>query len=83
MHFAEIHKLVAGDPGAAPIDGPLRTMQQLQQNLSSPPHGGFLPVARVSRHLRLRRRQRRNIPRTAIRSTVIPLTPTAITMPMA
>jgi len=34
MHFAEIHKLVAGDPGAAPIDGPLRTMQQLQQKMA-------------------------------------------------
>jgi type VI secretion system protein ImpL len=34
MHFAEIHKLVAGEPGAAPIDGPLRTLQQLQQKMA-------------------------------------------------
>jgi type VI secretion system protein ImpL len=34
MHFAEIHRLVAGEPGAAPIDGPLRTMQQLQQKMA-------------------------------------------------
>jgi type VI secretion system protein ImpL len=34
MHFAEIHKLVAGDPGAAPIDAPLKTMQQLQQKMA-------------------------------------------------
>jgi len=34
MHFAEIHRLVAGDPGAAPIDVPLRTMQQLQQKMA-------------------------------------------------
>jgi type VI secretion system protein ImpL len=34
MHFAEIHRLVAGDAGAAPIDGTLRTMQQLQQKMA-------------------------------------------------
>ena len=33
-HFAEIHRLVSGDAGAAPIDGILRTLQQLQQKMS-------------------------------------------------
>ena len=31
-HFADIHKLVAGDGGAAPIDGVLQTLEQLQQS---------------------------------------------------
>lgn len=34
MHFAEIHRLVSGDAGAAPIDGILRTLQQLQQKMA-------------------------------------------------
>lgn len=34
MHFAEIHRLVAGDAGTAPIDGVLRTLQQLQQKMA-------------------------------------------------
>jgi type VI secretion system protein ImpL len=34
MHFAEIHRLVAGDAGAAPIDAILRTLQQLQQKMA-------------------------------------------------
>jgi type VI secretion system protein ImpL len=34
MHFAEIHRLVTGDAGAAPIDGVLRTMQQMQQKMA-------------------------------------------------
>jgi len=34
MHFAEVHRLVTGDAGAAPIDGVLRTMQQMQQKMA-------------------------------------------------
>ena len=34
MHFAEIHRLVTGDSGSTPIDGILRTLQQLQQKLA-------------------------------------------------
>jgi type VI secretion system protein ImpL len=33
-HFAPIHQLVAGQPGAAPIDRVLEKMQRLQQQLS-------------------------------------------------
>ena len=33
-HFAPIHQLMAGQPGAAPIDRVLEKMQQLQQQLS-------------------------------------------------
>jgi type VI secretion system protein ImpL len=32
-HFADIHRLVTGDAGAAPIDGILRTLDQIQQKL--------------------------------------------------
>jgi type VI secretion system protein ImpL len=34
LHFAEIHRLVTGDGGAAPIDGILRTLEQIQQKLA-------------------------------------------------
>ncbi|MGH9350097.1 MAG: type VI secretion system membrane subunit TssM [Vicinamibacterales bacterium] len=34
-HFEPIHRLVAGDPGSAPIDGVLAKVGQLQQKLSS------------------------------------------------
>ena len=33
-HFADVHRLVTGDAGAAPIDGILRTLEQIQQKLS-------------------------------------------------
>jgi type VI secretion system protein ImpL len=33
-HFAEFHRLVSGDGGAAPIDGILRTLEQIQQRLA-------------------------------------------------
>jgi type VI secretion system protein ImpL len=33
-HFADIHKLVAGDAGTAPIDGILKTLQQIQEKLA-------------------------------------------------
>jgi type VI secretion system protein ImpL len=33
-YFADIHKLVSGDAGAAPIDGFLRTLQQIQEKMA-------------------------------------------------
>jgi type VI secretion system protein ImpL len=33
-HFAEIHRLVTGEGGAAPIDGILRTLGQIQEKLA-------------------------------------------------
>jgi type VI secretion system protein ImpL len=33
-HFAEFHRLVSGEGGAAPIDGILRTLEQIQQRLA-------------------------------------------------
>jgi type VI secretion system protein ImpL len=34
MHFAELHRLVTGEAGAAPIDGVIRRLEELQKQVS-------------------------------------------------